>query len=109
MEVFEQEKDGKLVLRPSGRLDSTTSVAFGQNLKIKAESGSSDIVIDFSDLEYISSAGLRTLLEAAKLLKAKEGNLSLCSLNSQVQEVFDISGFSGIFSIHQNLEGACDT
>ena len=96
-----------LILRPSGSLDSTTSVDFGKSLISKVESGASNIVLDLSDLDYMSSAGIRTLLQAAKLMKTKDRQLSLCSLNNQVQEVFDISGFSAIFTLHSDVEQAC--
>lgn len=104
MEIFEQVRDEKLILRPSGWLDSTNSVEFGQQLNARAESGVEHLVLDFSELEYISSAGLRTLLEAARIIKARNARLSLCSLNTQVREVFDISGFSTIFSIHTSTD-----
>jgi len=107
LQLFEQLRDGMLILRPNGRLDTTTSVDFGKDLINKVETGSSNIVIDFSDLDYISSAGLRTLLMAVKLMESKKRQLSLCSLNSQVQEVFDVSGFSGIFTLHTDIEQAC--
>ena len=94
-------------MRLNGSLDSTTCVDFGKSLIGKVESESSDIVLDLSDLDYMSSAGIRTLLEAAKLMKNKERQFSLCSLNSQVQEVFDISGFSAIFTLHTDVENAC--
>ncbi|MDZ4731923.1 MAG: STAS domain-containing protein [Xanthomonadales bacterium] len=104
MEIFEQLREDKLILRPTGWLDSTNSQEFGQQLNAKAESGVEHLVLDFTDLEYISSAGLRTLLEAARIIKARNAKLSLCALNTQVWEVFDISGFSTIFSIHTSAD-----
>jgi anti-anti-sigma factor len=62
--------------------------------------GSKKLAVDFSALDYISSAGLRVLLGAAKQLKASGGSLRTFGLNDSVREVFDISGFSTILSVY---------
>ena len=63
------------------------------------EKGEKKILVHFGKLDYISSAGLRILLIAAKQLKAAGGELRLCCLNEVVKEVFDISGFTTIFNV----------
>jgi anti-sigma B factor antagonist len=65
--------------------------------------------VNFEKLQYISSAGLRILLAAAKQLKAADGELRICDLNEVVKEVFDISGFSTIFKIFENETEALDS
>ncbi len=64
------------------------------------------LVVDLSGLTYVSSAGLRVFLSAAKKLKAAGGKLLLCSLGGMVQEVFVMSGFADILAIYDTLEKA---
>ena len=58
------------------------------------------ILIDFTDIDYVSSAGLRALLLLVKRAKGSGSIFALCGLNEQVREVLDISGFTSMFSIH---------
>lgn len=95
------------ILAPKGRLDSATAPAFETEFMASAE-GADRLLIDFSGLTYISSAGLRVVLKAAKKMQSKGGRVALCSLGPQVAEVFEISGFSSlsIFSIHPERDSA---
>jgi anti-anti-sigma factor len=92
--------------RPKGRLDSGACAAFETELTGYLNAGTQRLLIDFSDLDYISSAGLRVILMAAKRLKASGGGLALCSLNETIGEVFEISGFDRILDIHKNADSA---
>jgi stage II sporulation protein AA (anti-sigma F factor antagonist) len=94
------------VVSPQGRLDSVTSANFERDLLEYIESGGTRLLIDFSKLDYISSAGLRSVLLAAKRIRASGGRMSLCSLNHQIAEVFDISGFSSILDIQPSYDAA---
>jgi anti-anti-sigma factor len=94
------------VVRPEGRLDSVTSAPFERSLLANIDSGTRRLMIDFSGLDYISSAGLRSVLVAAKRIRAAGGRMSLCSLNRQIAEVFDISGFSAILDIQPSYDAA---
>ena len=69
-------------------------------------SGATRILLDFTQLDFISSAGLRTLLLAGKKLKKQGGELCLCSLNETVKDVFDISGFSALFKVYADRDEA---
>ena len=82
----------------SGSLDAVTSPDAEVKLMAAANEASA-MVIDFSDLSYISSAGLRVMLGLAKTMQKKDGRLVISSLSPQVKEVFDISGFTTIFRI----------
>jgi len=97
------------VLAFEGSLDTQTSPDALTQLTELIDGGDKKILVNFEKLHYISSAGLRILLAAAKQLKAAEGELRICDLNEVVKEVFDISGFSTIFKIFENeteaLEG----
>jgi len=106
MDINVVEKNGIKIVSFVGELDSTTAPETDKALKALIEEGAIKILINFQDLEYISSAGLRILLGAAKTLSAKGGRLKMCNLNEVVQEVFDISGFSSIFSLFKTEEEA---
>jgi anti-anti-sigma factor len=94
------------IVRPQGRLDSASSPQFERDLLSDIDTGIRKLLIDFSELQYISSAGLRTILLAAKRMKASGGRLVLCSLSPQIAEVFDISGFSSILDIQPSHDVA---
>jgi len=97
---------GAHVVKPKGRLDSSTGPAFESELMQLIERGIARLLLDFSELQYISSAGLRVVLLAAKRVKTANGRLALCSLNPQITEVFKISGFDALIDIHPNSEAA---
>jgi stage II sporulation protein AA (anti-sigma F factor antagonist) len=94
------------VVSPQGRLDSVTTAIFERDLLENIDSGATRLLLDFSKLDYISSAGLRSVLLAAKRIRACGGRMSLCSLNRQIAEVFDISGFSSILDIQPSYDAA---
>lgn len=82
----------------TGSLDSTTSPEAQKSLDAVV-AGAKKVALDFSQLDYISSAGLRVLLGAAKQLRASGGTLGMFGLNQSVREVFEISGFSSILAV----------
>lgn len=88
-----QTVDGLKQLHLSGRLDSATSMALEKTINTLFESKQDRALIDFSGLSYISSAGLRLILVAAKRARQCGGRLILCGLAPTVREVFEISGF----------------
>jgi len=82
-----------------GNLDSRTSPEAQQAIDGILAGGGRKVVVDFTALDYVSSAGLRVLLGAAKRLTGPGGGLRLFGLNETVREVFDISGFSTILQV----------
>ncbi len=106
MEVTVKEVNEVNVLSFEGNLDTNTAPQAQAQIDQLIEGGSSKILINFDNLNYISSAGLRVLLATAKKLKAASGDLKICGLNKTVQEVFDISGFSSILSVVATEEDA---
>lgn len=104
MLITESRQGDIVVLAVEGRLDSNTSDQFEKQLFGMVEQGEARFVLDFGGLDYISSAGLRVLLKAAKELKKKDGRLCLCSLRDYVREVFEMSGFATFLPIHASLE-----
>ena len=91
-----------------GHLDAATSVEADSELTRMIDEGQIKLLIDLTKLDYISSAGLRVLLVAAKQLQQKNGQIVLCSMTVGVKEVFEISGFSSIFKIFPTVSEALE-
>lgn len=89
-----------------GRLDSNTSETLAQQLTDTLDSGQHRVVVNFSQLAYISSAGLRVLLMAAKRVKTESGSLILCGMQEHIREVFEISGFLQILTVTDTQQQA---
>lgn len=106
VEIKQEEVGGVMVLAPLARVDSNTAGEFEKVLVSVLQKGKTRLVIDFDQLEYISSAGLRVVLIGAKTCKAKSGKLVLCSMKSHIREVFDVSGFTKILNIVADREAA---
>lgn len=99
MEIDSKKDGNALVLALKGKMDAVSAPDFDKKFSEWLTAGESRFVIDFNALNYISSAGLRSILFAAKQIKAKDGTLILSGLNGTVQEVFKLSGFYSIFQI----------
>ena len=95
MTITKENRDGTLVISLSGRLDTLTAPELEKELNASLPSADK-LVIDLTDLAYISSAGLRTLLSAHKVMSVK-GGMTVTGANELVSEVFDVTGFSDIF------------
>ncbi len=94
------------ILQPRGRLDGATAAAFERDVLASLEAEPACLLIDFADLEYIASAGLRVVLLATKRLRGSSSRLVLCGLRPQVAEVFAISGLNTILSIYPDRTSA---
>lgn len=102
-----QEKHGEVcVLALTGRLDTETAADVELTLQDLLAAGENQFLIDLSGIGYVSSAGLRVLLALAKKLDGGKGSLRLCGLNASVRQVFDVAGFSKLFTILANREAA---
>lgn len=102
MEISETQRNDCLVVTLRGRLDSTTSPGFEQQA-LDMLARHPRLVLDFTDVDYISSAGLRVLLLIAKKTKQGGGALVLCGLRDSLREIFEISGFMAILDIRPTL------
>ena len=98
MHINKTLENGKLSISLAGRLDTNTSPELESEMDL---SGVNEILFDFTDLEYISSAGLRILMAAQKAMIACSGKMTVAHPNAMVKGVFDITGMSGIFNIVQ--------
>ena len=95
-----------MVFSLSGRLDSNTSPEFEKEVFKEIEEGSIYVVLDFVRLEYLSSAGLRSIFKITKHLNSIAGKLIICSIPEFIREIFEISGFDTIITIVPTLENA---
>ena len=96
MQIEKRLDDGIFTLKVIGRLDTNTSPELESEL---AFDGVGEFVFDFSDLEYISSAGLRVLMAVQKQMTANGGKMSVRNPNATVKGVLDITGMSSVFNI----------
>lgn len=105
MEITQENINGYAVLNLAGRLDGVTS-AVVEGAIDEAAGAERGIVLDLANLRYISSAGLRVVLMAAKRMQAVQKQFAVCGVKSPVREVFEISGFYGILRIKESREEA---
>lgn len=106
MDLREEQLSGVTALSVKGRIDSTTAPELGQKLQAVVSVPASRLVVDFHDLEYTSSAGLRVLLLAAKRAEEAGSRLVLCSVSGNIRQVFDIGGFLDRFAITASRDEA---
>ena len=104
VEQFEKFVEVKL----NGRLDTNTSPDLETSLVGILDKGNENLLINFENLTYISSSGLRVFLVAAKLLDEKGTKLNFCGMKDYIKEVFDIAGFSVLFNFYDSREQFTD-
>ena len=93
-----KDADGsKLTIALQGRLDTTTAPQLDEEVK-QLQDKVTDLNFDMSDLQYISSAGLRVLLSAQKLMN-KQGSMTITNVSPEIMEIFDVTGFCDILTI----------
>jgi anti-anti-sigma factor len=97
------------ILAFQGSLDSNTSPDAETQVNAVIDAGHHRLLLNFAELEYISSAGLRLVLGTARRLGDAKGELRLCGLNQRARMVFDITGFSNVLNIADSEEEALAT
>lgn len=109
MELTERRTDNAIVLAATGRIDMATADQFRDRLiplVTSAGESKSAVVLDFSEVDYISSAGLRVLMLAAKQAKASGAGIAVASLQPLVKEIFQISRFDKVLPCHSAVSEA---
>ena len=104
MEITHKEESGILFIAINGRLDGLTVPSAERSINEILERGNNRLLFDFSELEYLSSGGLRVILSAAKEIKRREGQVFLCAMQGYVKEIFEVSGFTSIIPIKDTVE-----
>ena len=94
------------VICPCGRLDAYNSSEIETKLNSLIDAAKVQLVVSFEQLDYISSSGLRVLLATLKKVRKQHGDIRLACLKSNIKEVFDMAGFSQLFTIVDNEETA---
>ena len=103
MNIREERKGSVLTLYLAGKMNSATAPELEKIIRQEAEQVSL-LILDFRELDYISSAGLRVLIQAQQLIGAK-GGLLVRNVNSIVMNIFQITGFSNILTIEPPVQG----
>ncbi len=106
MQIFSTKKENALVLEVRGRLDAFTAAKLQEECDGWIDKGEKNLVLDLAGVDYISSAGLRTILIVGRKLNAAAGELRFCGLSGMVKEVFSISGFNSMFSVFPSVTEA---
>jgi anti-anti-sigma factor len=99
MDLLEEKVGGVTVVVVKGRIDSTTAPALGERLTASLAAPKVRVVLDLGRLEYISSAGFRILLLAAKRADEAGSRFVLCGVSGKVRQLFDLGGFLDLFTI----------
>ncbi len=106
MEFEQISKDNAMILRVGGRMDAVTAPEFEKECTAIIDGGTTHICVEMAQVEYISSAGLRSVLLIGKKLKGLGGGLAFYNLSGMVSEVFKMSGFSSIFPVGESQDDA---
>jgi anti-anti-sigma factor len=106
MEISIDKQSRAIIVAVKGRMDGVSGREFERTMADHIAGGGRRFVVDCNALEYISSAGLRSLLITAKTLRACDGELVFTALRDVVREVFEIGGFSTIFSVYDSTDAA---
>jgi len=106
MDLNTEIKDRHIIIaKPSGKIDATNADDFTNSL-LNLFNENKNVILDFSAIDYISSAGLRSILIAAKNAKSSNVKFVLCCLQEQIYEIFQMTGFTQMLSIFNTFEEA---
>ena len=108
MEITMRDEGDTKIVMLNGKLDTNTTPAAEGEINTLLDAGVNKLLINFEQLSYISSSGLRLLLATAKRLKSSGGDIKVCSLNEMATEVFELSGFSSIIKVFPSGQDALD-
>jgi len=108
MEITQHEENGIVSIAIKGRLDADSSPEAEKVVKEALEGQTTRVLFNLGALEYLSSAGLRVLLSAAKEMRRREGKIALCCLNEFVKEIFEVSGFQSLIPITDSVESGIE-
>ena len=106
MEISVKKSEKCTVIEIKGRLDTTNYLMLENNLNQMIQDGARTLLIDCLNLDYVSSSGLRVFLVTLKKLNQIDGKFVMYNLQENLQEIFEISGFIGIFQVYASKEEA---
>jgi len=108
MEISQKEEKGIVSIAIKGRMDADSSPDAEKVVKEALGAEANRLLFDLGELEYLSSAGLRVLLSAAKEMRRRDGKIVLCALNEFVKEIFEVSGFQSLIPISDSVESGIE-
>ena len=100
MEVKIQQTEQETIVRIIGELDTVATTEKAEDLQVILDHSAENMLVDCSELEYISSAGLRFFMQLKRESEAKGGSIRITHLNEDVADIFRMSGFQNIFQIN---------
>jgi anti-sigma B factor antagonist len=106
MEIIARKTGDLSIVSLGGRLDAYVSGEVEQRLNTLIDANEVRLVVSLDRLDYISSSGLRVLLASLKKVKKREGDIKIACMKPHIKEVFDIAGFSQLFSIYDHEDAA---
>lgn len=106
MEITERKENNVLIVGVNGRLDANSSQDAQNKLLQAIGRGEKLVAVDCSQLDYVSSAGLRVFLTALKTINASSGKMAIFGCKDNIKQIFEISGFSSLFKLHATREDA---
>jgi anti-anti-sigma factor len=106
MEINGESVGEVSVVTARGRLDGAASGPFTEQVQALIATDSPRLLLDFSGIDFVTSAGLRAVLQILKRVKSSNGMFALCSVQKPVREVLDITGFAGMIDIHPERASA---
>jgi anti-anti-sigma factor len=106
MEISDEFTGDICVVSTRGRLDGNSSEQFGGRLQALIAPDRSKLLVDFSGINFVTSAGLRAVILVLKKVKAANGVFALCAVQAPVREVLEITGFTSMLQIYPDRAGA---
>lgn len=106
MEISVENRDGVVVLMPSGDVDLSSSRELQQSVKQAMEGKPSRVVVDLTNVPYMDSSGVATLVEAMQIARKQATKLVLCAMQSKVRSIFEIARLDRVFTIVDTIDQA---
>ncbi len=104
MDISQKQEGGIVYITIKGRLDADSAMEAEKTVNEALGGDASKLLFDLGALDYLSSAGLRVLLSAAKEMRRRDGKIVLCALTQFVKEIFEVSGFEALIPIEASVE-----
>ena len=106
MEVTFDRRDGVLIVAASGRLESADATVFLKSLRSEIDSGERGVIVDFAELSYLGSAGLRVIYMIASELRKRGAGFAVCSPPKPIAKVIGLSGMDRLLAVHPSRADA---
>lgn len=106
MEIAIRQHPKATIVAVAGRMDALSTPDFDREVAVPIGAGAKRLIVDCTELVYLSSIGLRSLLATAKQLRYQQGEMVFAGLRDAALEAFEIAGFSGIFKLFDSIDDA---